>query len=184
MSQPSACRSSASSLGILSGWAWRAATIAAVLLIVGLAGVVAAVASAAWVAAGAAVLGDLGIGLVLCGCGSSEEQSRSIARDMVGVDQVSMVSRGHHQARFFWFAGIKRPFRASCLLDVRQEFLRTFLGVGPSLIYGGGNRPLSDVEQEQPKMMSLRSSLKHEQRIDACSAGQPANTLPVRYMRL
>jgi hypothetical protein len=33
-------------------------------------------------------------------------------------------------------------------------------------------------------MMVLRSSLKHEQRIDACFAGQPANTYPVRCMRL
>ncbi len=90
-----------------------------------------------------------------------------------------------HSSSHFWPGrGIKRPFRASCLLDVRQEFLRTFLGVGTSLIYGGGNRPLSVVEQEQPKMMFLRSSLKHEQRIDAYFAGGPANTLPVRYMRL
>ena len=71
------------------------------IVILGLAGVVAAVASAAWVAAVAAVLGDLGIGLVLCGCRRSEAQSRSIARDMGGVDQLSMVSRGHHQARIF-----------------------------------------------------------------------------------
>jgi hypothetical protein len=40
MSQPSACRSSASSLGILSGWAWRAAIITAVLLTLDSAGVV------------------------------------------------------------------------------------------------------------------------------------------------
>ncbi len=33
-------------------------------------------------------------------------------------------------------------------------------------------------------MSFLWSSLIHEQRIDACFAGQPANTLPVRYMRL
>ena len=33
-------------------------------------------------------------------------------------------------------------------------------------------------------MMFLRSSLITEQRIDACFAGQPANTLPVRSLRL
>ena len=33
-------------------------------------------------------------------------------------------------------------------------------------------------------MMFLGSSLTHEQRIDACYAGQPVNTQPVRCMRL
>ena len=33
-------------------------------------------------------------------------------------------------------------------------------------------------------MMFLWSSLNTEQRIDACFAGQPANTLPVRSLRL
>jgi hypothetical protein len=33
-------------------------------------------------------------------------------------------------------------------------------------------------------MMSLWSSLIHEQRIDAYFAGQPVNTLPARCMRL
>jgi hypothetical protein len=33
-------------------------------------------------------------------------------------------------------------------------------------------------------MSFLRSSLIHEQRIDACFAGQPVNTLPVRCLRL
>jgi hypothetical protein len=33
-------------------------------------------------------------------------------------------------------------------------------------------------------MMSLRSSLIHEQRIDACFAVQPVNTLPLRCLRL
>jgi hypothetical protein len=33
-------------------------------------------------------------------------------------------------------------------------------------------------------MMSLWSSLNHEQRIDACFAGGPVNTLPARCLRL
>ncbi len=33
-------------------------------------------------------------------------------------------------------------------------------------------------------MSFLWSSLIHEQRIDACFAGQPANTYPVRCLRL
>ena len=33
-------------------------------------------------------------------------------------------------------------------------------------------------------MSLLRSSLVHEQRIDAYFAGGPTNTVPVRYLRL
>jgi hypothetical protein len=39
-------------------------------------------------------------------------------------------------------------------------------------------------EEEKPKMMSLWSSYIREQKGAACFAGHPANTLPLRHLRL
>ena len=84
-------------------------------------------------------------------------------------------------------AGINRPLRASYLSDVCRELSRTFPdGTSSYLSVAEMTRQRSDgrFEEEKPKMMTLWSSYIREQKGAACFAGHPANTLPLRHLRL
>ena len=84
-------------------------------------------------------------------------------------------------------AGINRPLRASNLSDVCRELSRTFPdGTSSYLSVAEMTRQRSDgrFEEEKPKMMVLWSSFIREQKCAGHFAGQPANKLPLRHLRL